>query len=341
MTWVVEQLHRDGSILARVALSNRHDSLEVETQAQANLATLRIGRALDNDLVLEDPHSAAHHAELQMDADGRVSLRDLGTQNGIIAARSKRAQVVHFSENIATEQIYRIGHSLIRVRNSAWPLAPEQTLSRRAVWPYALLTVALVILHGAWRIWLRDVNQNSPAYLYDLSGQVALFCIWSGIYALFGRLISGNERFFSHLLIACIGYLSGTLILHLLDVIAFAMSWLWPIRIVQPVIVIVAAMTVRAHLRLADVRHWPTLRYAVALVATIAVIIPIGQHWISRQRLTDVQTMGLIEHPSLRLAKPITVEAFSMAGAALKERVDNARKKQDEGEDGTEYESEF
>ena len=341
MSWVVEQLHRDGSILARVALSNRRDYLEVETQARANQATLRIGRALDNDLVLDDPHSAAYHAELQIDADGSVSLRDLGTRNGIIAARSKRTQIVHFSEDIANEQIYRIGHSFIRVRYRAWPLAPEQALSRRAVWPYALLAVALVILHGAWRIWLRDVNQNSPTYLYDLSGQVALLCIWSGLYALFGRLISGNERFFSHLLIACIGYLSGTLILHLLDVIAFAMSWLWPIRITQPVIVIVAAMTVRFHLRLADVRHWPTLRYAVALVATIAVIIPIGQHWISRQRLTDVQTMGLIEHPSLRMAQPITVEAFSTAGAALRERVDKAKKKQDEGEEGTGYENEF
>ncbi len=341
MSWIIEQLHRDGSILARVALSNRRYSLEAETQAQVNQATLRIGRALDNDLVLDDPHSAPHHAELQIDADGRVSLRDLGTRNGIIAGRSKRAQVVHFTEDIANEQIYRIGNSLIRVRCSAWLLAPEQTLSRRAVWPYALLAVVCVLLHGAWRIWLQDVNQNSPAYLYDLSGQVALLCIWSGLYALFGRLISGNERFFSHLLIACIGYLSGTLILHLLDVLAFAMSWLWPIRITQPVIVIVAAMTIRFHLRLADARHWPTLRYAVALVATIAIIIPVGQHWISRQRLTDVQTIGLIEHPSLRLAQPITTEAFSMTAAALRERVDRARKKQEEDEDGAAYENEF
>ena len=207
---------------------------------------------------------------------------------------------------------------MIRARSSNWPLAPERSLSRRAVWPLALLGLVLVLAHGAWQFWLKDVQEKSPQYLYGLSSLAAVLCLWSAMYALFGRLVTGVDRFFSHLAIASAGYLFGTLILNCLETLAFSMSWLWPVRITQPVVVIVAAMTVRYHLRLADPRHW-------------------------RTRLTDVQTLQSIEYPALRLAQPVSLQEFSATAASLKERVDKARKKDDSDEDafgtGTDYES--
>jgi Inner membrane component of T3SS, cytoplasmic domain len=320
MSWFIEHLHRDGSVLVRML---------VPDSGQAT-SSFRIGRALDNDLVLDDPHCAPYHARLEIDANGVARLHDLGTSNGIVAARNKRAAV----HEIKTDDPYRIGQSNIRVRSSEWPLAAERVLSRRAAWPYALAGLALVLAYGAWELWLKDVQEKSPAYLYDLSGRALVLCLWSSIYTLFGRLVAGENRFFSHLLIACTGYIAGTLILNFLETLAFSMSWLWPARITEPVVVIVAALTVRAHLRLADPRHWPTLRIGVVIVATLAIVVPLAQQWISHQRLTDVQTLHAIEHPALRVAQPKPLQEFSASAESLKARVDKARKKHDEDGEG-------
>ncbi|MCY7388600.1 MAG: FHA domain-containing protein [Burkholderiales bacterium] len=324
MSWVVELLHRDGSVLARVpVIAPPADSTDSSTG-------IRIGRALDNDLVLDDPHCAAHHARLDVAADGTARLIDLGTRNGIISAHNKRAAVF----DVSNDAPFRLGQSHIRARSSHWAVPAERLLSRRPEWPLALLGFVLVLAHGAWQLWLNDLQEKSPPYLYGLGSLAAVLCMWSAMYALFGRLLTGAERFFSHLAIASTGYLAATLILNSLELLAFSASWLWPLRITQPVVVIVAAMTVRVHLRLADPRHWRTLRIGVVVVASLAIVIPLAQHWVSHKRLTDVQTINVIEHPALRIAQPVSLQAFSAAAASLKERVDKARKNDDDDGDG-------
>lgn len=321
MSWFVELLQRDGSVLSRV---------QVSTRSEGDTPALTIGRALDNDLVLEDVHAAPHHARLGVDEHGAATLIDLNTVNGIVRGRRERAKQFHVNSG----DVFRVGQSQIRIRSLAAGMAPEQPLSTRQVWPWALVAVAVVLGHGAWDIWLSNVTHATPSYLYQLSAEALALAAWSGAYALLGRLITGKERFFTHVLIASCGYLAGVLLLDLLSLIAFATSWLWPMRITEVVVVIVAAMTVRFHLRVADPRHWPTLRYAVAFVASMAIVIPHAQKWITQGRFTDVQTLNMVMHPSLRLAKPTSVESFSESANALRKRTEALRKKdaQDGGE---------
>ena len=44
---------------------------------------VRIGRAYDNDVVLDDPYVAPHHLHLGRNEDGRLQADDLGTVNGL------------------------------------------------------------------------------------------------------------------------------------------------------------------------------------------------------------------------------------------------------------------
>ncbi len=322
MTWYVEQLLRDGSTLSRL-------------QVAENASAIRIGRALDNDVVLDDPHCAPYHATLELAADGTARLVDLNTQNGIIGGRNKRAPAFAVTDDAP----YRLGQSAIRVRSSAWALPPERVLSRRRVWLYALVAMLAVFAHGVWDIWLGDVQMKSPAYLNQLGGMALGLALWSSAYALFGRLITGSERFFSHLLIACSGYLTGTVVLYLLELLSFSTSWLWPMRIADQVVIIVAACTVRFHLKIADPRHWPTLRIGVVLVAAAAIIVPLTQRWISHGRLTDVQTLYSVKHPALRLASPTPIATFSDSTATLKAKVDKARKAEENESEWPDYDN--
>jgi FHA domain len=313
MTWFVELMHRDGSVLLRTAVSG---------------TDFRIGRALDNDLVIDDPHCAAYHARLSVDADGTATLQDLNSRNGITPARSKKA----LTYAVLSDEPYRLGHTNIRIRHGAWPVPAERPMAM-AMWPFALTALVIVLLHLAWKIWLTDVNQKSPPYLSDLVGAAVALSVWSGMYALLGRLISGAERFFTHLLIACCGYLVITLAERLLELLSFATAWLSPMRIEQYVLIVLIALLVRAHLRVADPRHWPVLRWTVGLAAMLAMLVPVAQLWISSQRLTNVQTLKLIEYPMLRVAKPQTLEKVTESVALLKSRVDAARTKDDNADE--------
>jgi FHA domain len=307
MTWFIEQLHRDGYVLSRKEVVGNE---------------LCIGRALDNDFVVDDPHCAAYHATLHINVeDGGAVLQDLGTRNGIAPQRGSSAS----SYRIENDQPYRIGQTTIRIRSTAWPLHPEKTVSLRAVWPFAIAALALVLMHTTWEIWLLDVNEKSPPYLFGLVGAAVGLVVWSGMYALLGRLIGGVDRFFTHLLIAASGYLGIMLVDKGLELLAFAMDWLWPERIAIYVTVLLVALLVRAHLRAADPRHWPVMRWAVGLAASLAVMVPLAQSWILNQRLTKIQALSVMEHPAVRLAQPISLDALAQAAVALKVRVDKSR----------------
>ena len=69
---------------------------------------LRIGRELDNDIVLTDPRASRYHAELRRAANGEVQIKDLNSANGILLGvnrikadaweKIEAGQVVQFGE---------------------------------------------------------------------------------------------------------------------------------------------------------------------------------------------------------------------------------------------------
>ena len=74
---------------------------------------LRIGRAPDNDLVLDDLLVSRHHAELRKRADGGYEIADLGSQNGtFVNGRRIATQPLTDSDTVG------IGHSLFRLSGS-------------------------------------------------------------------------------------------------------------------------------------------------------------------------------------------------------------------------------
>jgi hypothetical protein len=311
MSWVVEYLHANGSVRERVTLSGK---------------ALRIGRALDNDLVLDDPHCAAHHAVLRVDEQGQAQLHDLGTVNGICVDAGWRKPKRHSTYAVIDDSKIQLGASSIRVRHTDWPVAPETPFSSQRTWPAAAIALVVVVVYSIWRAWLGDVNETPPLYLSEIMSLIVVLVVWSTGYALLGRLLGGSDRFFKHLWIVCCAFLGGMLLHQLLEVVAFSFYWLWPLRIARYATVLVVALTIRAHMRIADPRHWPVLRWGVALGAALAIAVPLAQTWISSKRLTNIQLMNAIAHPSLRMAHPVPIAEFMETAAGLQSRADAQRK---------------
>ena len=72
---------------------------------------LRIGRAQDNELVVEGPYVSRRHAEFRPLPDGRFEIVDLGSHNGTYV----NGQPVHRRRTIGPNDIVGVGHSTFRL----------------------------------------------------------------------------------------------------------------------------------------------------------------------------------------------------------------------------------
>jgi signal transduction histidine kinase len=89
-----------------------------------------IGRAYDNDVVLDDPYVAPHHVRLAREADGALYAEDLGTVNGISTGpRARRQSRVPLDGR----EVLHVGRTLLRVRDDGhgFAEAPSHRINGR------------------------------------------------------------------------------------------------------------------------------------------------------------------------------------------------------------------
>ncbi|HKI96203.1 MAG TPA: FHA domain-containing protein [Gemmatimonadales bacterium] len=171
---------------------------------------LALGRAYDNDVVLDDPYVEAHHARIEPDGAGTFVLRDLGSVNGLVGADGVRRP--EFPTTAGTT--VRVGHTIIRFQDSDVPPAAaipdrrgQRTGARLPAWldtPAAQLGIsagALVVI--LWLSWLGTYQRSATGDLTDLAlGLMFALILWAGIWSVAGRVVTHRFRFLGHLAIA-------------------------------------------------------------------------------------------------------------------------------------------
>ncbi|MCL6674853.1 FHA domain-containing protein, partial [Streptomyces panaciradicis] len=74
---------------------------------------MRIGRALENELVVSDLQVSRHHAEFHSTPDGRMEIRDLGSHNGTYVNGQPIAK--GGSQLLGPADVVGVGHSTFRI----------------------------------------------------------------------------------------------------------------------------------------------------------------------------------------------------------------------------------
>lgn len=74
---------------------------------------MRIGRALENELVVSDLQVSRHHAEFHSTPDGRMEIRDLGSHNGTFVNGQPIAK--GGSQLLGPADVVGVGHSTFRI----------------------------------------------------------------------------------------------------------------------------------------------------------------------------------------------------------------------------------
>jgi hypothetical protein len=194
----------------------------------------RIGRSFEADMMLDDPHLAGLHAELDV-VDGAVRMTLGQTVNGAWVDGRK----LQSGESIAVppSRTWRMGGSDWRVRLASDSLAPELPLTGGQLalpadapplpaWRHLLPLLLVSVLAHLFERWL-DNNPGTAmnTYLSAALGTAGMTMGWALFWALGNKLFQGRLDFKVHLRFALIYSLVWTVLDAVLPPLAYAMDW--------------------------------------------------------------------------------------------------------------------
>ncbi|MES2107031.1 MAG: FHA domain-containing protein [Pseudomonadota bacterium] len=299
---------------------------EVKHRHQVNALPIRIGRGYDNDFILDDPHTAAHHAIVEQGEDGNLQVRDLGSHNGIVH-RGKRLPLISINGNT----VVRLGHTNLRVRAADFQVSDEladTTIHSWEGWPPALSGLAIMALLSLLSTWLSDVSKYETirylmAVAYVLSGGL----IWSGIWAFANRLFGGHARFGRHLFIAGCGMAAMEAWSLFSATAAYALSLELLSRYGSHVVIAITAAMAYFHLSIINPRHPRRIATTAVILGLIGSGLMLMMNYQRYGQAADELYMSQILPPSIRLSADQPVDQFINDAKSLKEKVDADRSK--------------
>ena len=315
---LIEAFDRHGALLARAPITRW---------------PVMVGRALDCDLVLDDPVVAPRHLRIDraVDEPRTVQVEVLETRNGARLQRKQHAQGERF--DWPDEAPIDLGHTHINLRLADAPIAEEQTLPQfpwRTVGTTAVLAV-LVLLAGLGESWLeaRDAAQYLKAVPLLLLTTLAVVTLWSGAWAVANKLFGSQLQFWRHVRIACTVYLASEALRLVANLAAFSFSLEVLSQFASVLGVLVLAWALYAHLATVLPRRRIGLAWTVAAVVMLGVPAWLGAQWLNRMRLTNEMYMSSLFPPSLRVAPTAPVDQLLQDAETLRAKLD--RRLKDDG----------
>lgn len=288
-------------------------------------ARLRIGRALDADLVLDDPHLAAHHAELHLDAQPEGRLHLLPSRNGARQGRQHHAAGAQLAWAHGAD--LHLGHTRLRLRHAAGALAPELAhqapapASHWGTWaPLAPLCVVLLLLMlgEAWLSAAPDASWTTLAW--PTLGIGLAVAAWAGAWALVNQLFHRRFPFAQHLRLAVVALLVLAAVDYATAAVAYAFSWPALLVLEHWAGVLIGLFTLWCHGRVV----WPTHGRGTALMLLGGLAIFVAMGWQSKaqqQHRWQPLYNAALPPPALRVAPLRTPDALLQDAAALREEL--------------------
>ena len=319
-----------------------------------------IGRALDNTVVLSDPHVAAHHATLDvavgapaldveievepaavppLDAT-RITVAAGATKNGVAIGRDRlRAGETRIVVDTGSDLDLHVGRTQLRLRLPGHVLGPELEMTPVVTsdrhWLPTLglaLAVLVVVLANTW-------IDTDPDNLSRAAGAIVLTtiaggAIWCGLWALLSKTFTRQGHFGWHVRVFVIASLATLALAVLPSLIAFAFSWPWVTDFSFVAVYATIAAAIYFHLLAVEPARVRLMR-AVALTGfVVGVALSL---WFNVQRTGRPGEELYMNHlfpPQLRVARPVPVDRFVQGLAPMQAILDRKAAKEPASGDG-------
>jgi hypothetical protein len=294
---------------------------------------VRIGRSPACDIVLDDSHIAAEHAELSLAADASVRLRVLDSHNGGAIAGQRLASGDEVA--LPTGGLFQLAASSLRLRTSADALTPEQPMIVQQTRHWALLPLLLlVMLFFQWvdRWSAVDPDSRWIDYASPLLSPLAFLLGWAGLWSLASQLFQHRFPFTTHLRRALVVIIVLQVLDWLLPTLAYAFSLPRLMAVEALLTPIAGAFLVAWHARLV----WPGARRALNIGIGALMLLGLGLQVGNRQEQQYVfgpPYLASLPPPVLRVAPTRPPEDLIEALKPLKADLAKQAHKDNEGAD--------
>ncbi|EKU82642.1 FHA domain-containing protein [Massilia timonae] len=307
--WTIETLARNGEVL------HRH---------RVAALPIRMGRAYDNDFIVDDDYAAAHHAVVEAGPDGRLRLRDLGSRNGIVH-KSRRIK-----DELALDgdTVVRMGHTSLRIRGAAQRVAPEMVDRTMHGWEGMLpggAGIVLAVLAALLVAWLTDASNDLERYALFPAAASGIGLAWAGLWAFGNRLFGRRARLGRHLFIygCALAALVGLRLLA--SVVAYAWSLEWLTAYASHAAVATVAVAVYFHLATVTPQYRRRLRLACGALALLVSSLILAGNMQRHGRTADELYMPVLLPPELRASPDVPVADYIDQVGAMKKEIDAER----------------
>jgi|SRR5690554_2179249 len=285
---------------------------------------IRIGRAYDNHIIINDPHIAAHHARVDQAQNGGLILRDLDSRNGLVYKRKRLREVA-----LNGDTIVRLGHTSLRVRSRAHAVAAELADSTNHLWEGwlpAIIGLLLMAAQALFSQWLGQTSQvDTLAYLVQVATQVGVLLLWSGGWALTNRVFSGQMRFGRHVFIAAGGMVVSEAWYLVSMYLANAFSLEFFTRYNNLFDIAIFSAMLFFHLATVSPRHSKRIFLVMFLLAAAASCLSLVNNYQRHDRLAGELYMGEILPPNVRQSRNHSLEEFINSARKIQPKLDKAR----------------
>lgn len=296
---------------------------------------LRVGRSLDNDLVLDDPHTAPHHFRIDAGEDGRLVLGVGESVNGVrldghrLAGGATQALPDTLE---AKPPVIVAGRTHLRLRLAAHALAPELPLAEARTQSQSAPRLLLLLLAVAAVLVFSNWLESEPELFVRGLGSFAVSALavglgWCGLWALLSKVFTRQAHVGWHLGVMLMALLVWEGVVVGSSLLAFAFSWPWLTDFsFIPGYAIVGAM-LYFHLQAVEPLHpRRTLGFAMA-AATAGTVLSLWFNLQGTDRPGSELYMNHLFPPALRVAKPVDVPGFVQGLEGLQAKLDEKVRK--------------
>lgn len=317
---VVELLDRAGSVIAR---------------HRCNELPVRLGRAYDNEVIVDDPFVAPTHLRIERRADGELVARDAGTRNGMHAVSRRRWSLwpgtgKRVNEIVLTpDTLVRAGHSTFRVRPIDQAVAPERLDTTAHAWEGlrpAMLAVGMLTALALFNAWASDTStQQNLVYETNVALVLGIMVTWAGVWALLNRLFAGRARFGRHFLIGATFAVLSMAVSLATQFLAYAFSLDWATRFDSYFSLVLLSVAVYFHVAtITPLSMTFARRFAVAFALLAIGLFGLYRYAAERQ-FGDSLYMTSLQWPAIRMVSPVSSETFVKEIGDLTSRADLRR----------------
>ena len=295
-------------------------------------ARCTVGRSVACDVVLDDPFVAAVHARISVDTEGRVTVTDLESINGIEIAGRRR----HGGEPAELDGgVFRVGHTRLRVRTAREVVAPERADRGGSAWwsrgteLKALAAGSVVsIAVTVFEVWTSTTQPRelSTALVTTLLALLGLTGLWIALWALASRVAFGESRWVRHAVIVAAAYAVVSVVAGLVDVVNGALGLHLPPAVGPLLVAIAMSVALSAHLvNASPMRARLALGIGVTIPFVILAVVLWTQARSQNRSPSYVGDRDLVVPPALVMRRGESLERFATDLSDLRGKADANR----------------